>query len=214
MNTETIPVILTAGRATRAGSLAPDGCKALVRLEDRPIIEWQLACFTKEPVIVARSEHAEMLAGYGDVVVNDRCLGAGDALRSALAVLDDEPISVVYADTFFTDIPEGSDWVGIGQGWGGRAWDIVYSLHGVPRVSYMEAHDETTVCVGLYSFSDIKRLRDIVPYWAGYHTKAVPSEWGLSWVVNDYHGLRWEPIPTWQDVGSIADIQRWTNYAA
>lgn len=214
MRNETRPVILTAGRATRAGSLAPDGCKALVRLDDRPIIEWQLDCFTQEPVIVARSEHAEMLVGYGDVVVNDRCLGAGDALRSALKIIDDEPITVVYADTFFTDIPDGSDWVGIGTGWGGRAWDIVYDYDGDVRVSYTEATGETTVCVGLYSFADVKRLRDVVPYWAGYHSKAVPSEWGLSWVVNDYPGLRWEPVPSWIDCGSVDDIQRWRHYAA
>lgn len=217
MNTETRPVILTAGRATRAGTYAPDGCKALVPLGGRPIIEWQMRCFAQEPLIVARAAHAEMLVGYGDVVVNDDCLGPGDALRSALPLCDG-PITVVYADTFFTDVPEGSDWIGTAQGWGGRAWDVVHAAeeHGRyrPHVVYEEAHSEVTVCVGLYSFSNIAKLRDSANFWSGYHSRGMRREWGLSWIVNDLRDLRWEPIPSWRDVGSSADIQRWATDAA
>lgn len=211
MTSDTRPVILTAGRASRAGTHAPDGCKALVRLGGRPVIEWQLDCFNQEPLIVARSEHAEWLVGYGDVVVNDDCLGPGDALRSALTALDDEPITVVYADTFFTDLPAGSDWVGIGVGWGGRPWDVVQQ-NGV--VAYCDPAREATVCVGLYSFSDLRLLRDQVSYWAGWHSKPGPHEWGLSWVVSHYPVQRWEPIPSWVDVGDVAGIEGWAPHAA
>lgn len=205
------PVILTAGRAVRAGSYAPNGCKSLVPLDGRPIIEWQMACFDSEPLIVARSEHAHDLAAYGDVVTNDSCLGPGDALRSALRVLDDEPITVVYADSFFTDVPDGSDWVGTGIGWGGRPWDVIMP-NGV--VSYCDPQREALVCVGLYSFSNLARLREEVHYWSGYHAKPSPHEWGLSWVLGRYPTKRWEPVPSWVDIGDVAGIEGWSNRAA
>ena len=203
-------VILTAGKATRAGHYAPDGCKALVPLDGRPVLEWQLDVLGGDPLIVCRSEHAPLLEKYGEVVTNDACRGAGDALNSALRVVD-EPIVVAYADTYFDAIPDGTDWVGVSEAKGGRRWYVILDLHdGRSWVVYRDvpADQEVTVGVGLFAFSDVDRLRDITSKFGTEHLWR-GTEWGLDVVLNRYRCWTPVPIPSWRDVGDADAIERW-----
>lgn len=202
-------IILTAGRATRAGELAPDGCKALVEVGGNPMIKWQCdALADGDPIIVCRSEHVDMLKDYGQTVVNDRGRGAADALASALPLVDG-PVIVAYADTFFLgdDIPEGTDWVGVADADGGRRWDVVRDHY----VAYEHVAEGwvARVCVGLYAFSDPRRLGKIIEHLTLRHAVTQP-EMGLAPALNIYNPWREVHIPSWQDVGSVEAIKAWS----
>lgn len=200
------PVILTAGRATRAGKYAPDGCKALVLLDGRPVIEHQLDVLQADPVIVCRSEHAPMLRAYGEVITNDRGRGAGDALASALAVVD-EPVAVAYADTWFSALPDGEDWCGVGIGHGGRNWYVISPNH-TATYANVPADEVALVGVGLFHFADIDRLRRITNRF-GTEWRWRGEEWGLDVVLNTYETWRAVHVPSWRDVGSVEHIEAW-----
>ena len=201
---------MTAGRATRAGEYAPDGCKALVPLDGRPVIEWQLDVLDGEPIIVCRSEHAPLLSKYGQVVTNDACRGAGDALHSALGVVD-EPIVLAYADTFFDAIPDGTDWVGVSHARGGRRWYVILDLASGPWVVYQDvpADQIVKVGVGLFAFSDVDRLRSITGAF-GTEFRWRGQEWGLDVVLNRYRTYDTVDIPSWRDVGDVEAIENWS----
>lgn len=201
------PIILTAGRATRCGAHAPDSCKALVNLDGRPVIEWQLDAFSaSDPIIVCRSEHVTLLEQYGQTVVNDRCLGAADALASALPMAFGS-VTVAYADTFFTSVPLGSDWVGVSTGKGGRKWDVIRNRYVV--YEDVAVGDEAEVCVGLYSFSDPQRVHSIIKRLTLRHAVTQP-DMGLAPVLNVYSPWHTEHIGSWQDVGTSAAIEAWS----
>lgn len=198
-------IILTAGKATRCGAYAPDGCKALVELNGRPIIEWQIDVLGADPIIVCRGEHASLLARYGQVVTNDAGHGAADALATALAHVT-EDVVVAYADTFFTDLPAGTDWVGVAEAAGGRSWDVVRDHF----VAYEHVPDGwiAKVAVGLYAFSDPDRVAHIC------ERQVMRSMWsrrecGLGPVLNDYTLWREVPVPSWRDVGTVEAIEAW-----
>lgn len=204
------PVILTAGKATRAGQYAPNGCKALVSLDGKPVIEWQLdvlGSLDGEPIIVCRSEHEPLLRRYGRTVINDRGRGAGDALASALAVAA-EPIVVAYADTFFTELPDGTDWCGVALAHGGRSWYVVSPQHTVAYLN-VPADEVALVGVGLFAFSDIDRLQAITGRF-GTEWRWRGQEWGLDVVLNAYETWRAVAVPSWQDVGSSEAIEAWS----
>ena len=202
----TRPVILTAGKATRAGEYAPDGCKALVRLDGKPVIEWQLDVLGGDPIIVCRSEHAGMLNRYGQVVTNDAGLGAADALASAVSVTD-EPIVVAYADTFFDAIPDGTDWVGVSRAEGGRSWYVIRD--GYVAYEHVAAGWSAKVGVGLFAFGDTPRVRRILD---GVLRRAAmwQAEVGLDRLLNVYQPWREEHIASWRDVGSVETIEAWS----
>lgn len=202
----TRPVILTAGKATRAGEYAPDGCKALVPLDGKPVIEWQLDVLGGDPIIVCRSEHAASLNRYGQVVVNDAGRGAADALASAVEVTD-EPIVVAYADTFFDALPDGTDWVGVSQAEGGRSWYVLRD--GYVAYEHVAAGWTAKVGVGLFAFSDtprVKRILDVILRRAALGR----SEVGLDRLLNTYQPWREVEIPSWRDVGSVEAIEAWS----
>lgn len=205
----TRPVILTAGKATRAGSYAPNGCKALVELDGRPVIEHQLDVLNAlgEPIIVCRSEHANALAKYGEVAINDVGRGAGDALDTALQWVN-EPVVVAYADTWFDALPEGEDWIGVDVAPGGRAWYVVSPVH--HSVAYVTVPEDEValVGVGLFHFADIDRLRKITGKF-GTEWRWRGQEWGLDVVLNTYQTWRTVHIPSWRDVGSVEAIEAW-----
>lgn len=204
----TRPVVLTAGKASRAGHYAPAGCKALVSLDGRPVIEHQLDVLGADPVIVCRSEHAKALSVYGDVVVNDDGRGAGHALDSAMrSGLIDEPVYVAYADTYFSEVPAGEDWVGVEVAEGGRAWYVVGPHRTLTYVDVAE--DEVAlVGVGLFHFSDPDRLAAITGKF-GTEWRWRGQEWGLDVVCNTYKTWRPVRVPSWRDVGDEAAIERW-----
>lgn len=196
-------LLLTAGRASRLGDKAPHRCKALTPLAGRPIIEWQLDVLGSA-TIVCRTEHADLLRQYGPVVTDDEARGPGHSLGVGLRAVDDDPVLVVYADTFFDRIPEGSDWVGVGLGHAGRSWDRVWPGG---AVHYEFCTEPVVACVGLYAFSDTRWVRRKVDSLSGYfHSK---KEWGMPPVLNAYRNHRYEPIPGWQDIGDIPSLTQW-----
>lgn len=182
-------------------------------LDDRPIIEWQIAAMgLPDPIVVCRSEHAPMLIRYGEIVVNDDGRGAGDALGSAVhGPVGSDQIVVAYADTFFTGIPGGTDWVGVAEARGGRNWYVVSKTPGEEYVIHYEwvpSDEWTCVGVGLFGFSDPDRLRAITGKF-GTEWRWRGEEWGLDVVVNTYGPWRPEYIESWQDVGDVASIEAW-----
>ena len=196
-------LLLTAGLATRLGDRAPSRCKALTPLGGRPIIEWQLDVLG-DVTIVCRSEHADLLSKYGPVVTDDEARGPGHSLSVGLRHVPDEPTLVVYADTFFKQIPEGSDWIGVGLGEPGRAWDRMWPGG---AVSYQHCDEPVVACVGLYSFADTPRLKEKVDQLSGFFW--AKREWGLAPIVNAYKTVRFAPIPGWQDIGEIPSLDAW-----
>lgn len=207
----TRPIILTAGNATRAGDRAPHGCKALVPLQGVPIIEWQLAALKRagvleKPVIVCRSEHVELLDRYGFVVPNDEGNGAAGALHSAAAFID-QSVIVAYADTFFTDVPRETDWMGVAKAKGGRKWYVLHHDGDLDWLRYEDvpAGETVRVGVGLFHFYDHERLRRILDLVMDDSA----GEVGMDKVANGYLLLRPRLISTWQDVGDVAAIERW-----
>lgn len=204
----TRPVILTAGKATRAGHYAPAGCKALVVLAGRPVIEWQLDVLADlgEPVIVCRTEHAHLLSEYGEIVTNDDGRGAADALASALTCSFANGAVVAYADTWFDTLPDGEDWMGVWPADGGRSWYVV-NPHGTLTYRPVPAGETALVGIGLFHFADVDRLRTITDRF-GTEWRWHGTEWGLDVVANSY-GLTPVPVPSWRDVGDEASIERW-----
>lgn len=187
-------LITTAGGATRLGDLAPHGCKSLLPVGGKPMIEWQLDVLG-EATIVCRPEHASLLDGYGPVRVDGLDLGPA----SCLAFAPDGPVTVVYADTWFDSLPDGSDWVGVGSGGPGRAWDVI-DPDG--KVRYREPKDVATVAVGLYAFADGARAA------AAQRAENAAS---MAAVLNVYAPWRAVPIPSWRDVGDPDSWARWTR---
>ena len=191
-------VILSAGKASRLGELAPGGCKALTVVRGRPIIEWQLDVLG-EATIVCRSEHVELLGEYGPTVVNDHGRGSADALRSFLSTPREGPVTVVYADSFFRGLPAGEDWVGVADVNGGRSWDLVYK-DGSVAYNHLPEGSSGRACVGVYRFSDSYQLALTVSFLTALLFFS-DRELGMAPVVNNTPGLRFVDIPSWRDVG-------------
>lgn len=193
-------IILTAGLATRLGPLAPHGCKALVPVAGRPIIEWQLDVLG-DARIVCRSEHAPLLAKYGPTVTDDRAAGPLSALVAGLKQPVEGPVTVVYADTWFSALPFGDAWVGVQRALCDRWWDV-YD----PPVIYREPrpNEWATVCVGVYRFPDGWALATKAHWMLGCCWQQT-MDWnrnkpGLSGLVNQFQ-LPPAVVDSWLDVG-------------
>lgn len=203
-------IILTAGNATRAGDLAPHGCKSLVELAGIPVVEWQAAALRRagygDPLLVCRPEHKEHLVRFGPTFGWGHGGGPAMALSMALGVIDG-PVLVAYADTFFTDVPRETDWVGVAPApVGGRRWYALDYTDGRPFLEYRPCDEGDLVGVGLFQFSNLTRLHlatiDAVDRNLG-------GETGMDSVVNAYGD--WHPvmIGSWQDVGDGPAIESW-----
>jgi hypothetical protein len=197
--TEITNLICTAGKATRLGKLA-----------GRPIIEWQLDVLGSATIICS-PEHEPALRKYGPCVTGVWS-GVGASIADALHVVPDGPFTVVYGDTLFDTLPEGSDWIGVSEAKGGRSWDVVTRRAMVDEfcVSYDHVPPEVTktVCVGLYSLADIQRARRCFDFFTGQHAIS-GRPWGMGPVLNHYRSFRLEDIPSWRDVGDVASVERW-----
>lgn len=200
-------IICTGGYATRLGPLAPGGCKALTMVKGRPVLEWQLDVLG-DAVIICRPDHQELLSGYG------RCKtgmwsGVGPSIADTLHELADEPVTIIYGDTLLSEVPAGSDWVGVSDAPGGRSWDVVHPspMVGVNQVYYDFVPETRTarVCVGVYSFADTPRVRGIFDFLQGMYA-AEGRGWGMGRVLNHYRTLDWVDIPSWRDVGSVEAV--------
>lgn len=186
-------IILTAGATSRMGDLAPDGCKALVSLHGRPVIEYQLEQLG-EATIVCLTKHAPLLEQYGRLVTDDSLEGPAHALLRGLHFTEG-PVTVAYADTFWDEeLPDFDYWCGIAfvpPSLPSRLWDVVQK----GRVyTAQEPYQNSPVCIGLYRFPDAHELRRHL--LLRHHDGA-----GLAHSVNQME-LPFIEIPTWLDTGT------------
>lgn len=193
-------LINTGGKATRLDGIAPYGCKALTPINGRPIIEWQLDVLG-EATIVCRSFHLAHLKKYGPCFADDAGVGPAGALLAA--PLSDEPVTVVYADSYFEALPDGDAWVGVNPVEGGRWWDLVYS-DGHCDYAPLPAGMTGRACVGLYRFPDGRRLESK----ARAVLAGACGPVGMAPIVNNWPGLSVVEIPSWRDVGDPQALDR------
>lgn len=194
-------IVLSAGEASRLGGV----CKALVDVKGVRAIDRQARKLANKPFVVVRSEHAAAIseAGYRPVICDDLG-GPVRALKAAIGyVYRKDPVTVLFADTMFESLPEGSNWVGYSYAYGGREWDTVHLYaNGVfsARAWFPQA-DYRAVAVGAYSFSDVEAVKRAL--------LQVPDDGPFAWFLNAYpHPLNGERIHGWQDVGDPDAIAR------
>lgn len=198
-------ILLSAGKASRLGGLAPDGCKALVKVAGTTMLDHWAGVFDDDLLVVVRSEHVPAMTGRGiDFVTCDSGGGPAVALRTGLALaVEDQPVTVIYADTWVPAwaVPVGDDWCAVAAAGGGRRWDTL--VEGQLAYEWVDTDEVALVAVGLYRFSDPDRLAKCL-------AAAIDDtdETGLAPVVNLY-GSPMVPVVGWQDVGDPEAIDRW-----
>lgn len=196
-------LMLSAGEATRLGDLAPGGCKAMTVVGGRTMIDWWTELAGETPTVVCRSSHLAVIDDTVPTVVCDDGGGAARALNAGLtACKPDEPVTVVYADTFVSVVPNGSEWCAVDAAQGGRAWDIVED--GLVYYGDLPPEEMALVCVGLYRFAETDRLDVAVTHALAQ----ADGEVGMADVVN-FYGLPFVPVAGWQDVGDPEALARW-----
>lgn len=195
-------IINAAGRASRLAGYAPYGCKALLEVGGTPMIEWQLDV-VGSATIVCRPEHADLLRRYGPVAVDANDLGPASCLTAVPESVTAGPVTVVYADSWFSSLPAGSDWVGVAEvADRARSWDVVDDDG---WVSYRDPKGPARVCVGVYSFSNGDLIRALV---ASSGARPV----GMADVLAPYqatHPVEFVEMADWQDVGDPAAWASW-----
>lgn len=192
-------VLLSAGKASRLGDLAPTGCKALLEVRGKTMLDWWRDFFP-ELVIVCRSEHEPLLPTSVDRVICDDGGGPAVALAAALPLCDIEPTTVIYADTWVAEIPKGDEWCGVGAATGPRVWDVVEG--GLVASREVGIDEAALVACGLYRFAEKWRLELAL----SHELIDAEGEVGLADVVNDL-GLPMVPVFGWRDVGEPTGLE-------
>lgn len=198
-------LLLSAGEATRLGDLAPGGCKAAARVNDRQMIDWTWEALGR-PTVVCRSKHLGAISKAIDTVVVDEGGGPAFALDRALQkVQPTGPVTVVYADTWVPEwgVPTDPEFCGVAAARGGRKWDVVED--GLVAYRHVAEGEAALVCIGLYRFADPQHLAVAVK---DALVNAPSGEVGMGDVVNTY-GLPFAPVLGWQDVGDLLAVSRW-----
>lgn len=197
-------LLLSAGRASRLGDMAPGGCKAMTVVGGRTMIDWWGDLLGGRPTVVCRSEHLPVVPDDVDTVICDEGGGPAVALASALPACDlAEPITVGFADTWLQRLPEGPAWCAVAAADPGRAWDVVDD--GI--VWYGDPGETSLVCVGAYRFAEHHRLAQACAVAIG-DAYVRRGEAPMGAVVNAY-GLPFVSVPCWQDVGDPGALDRW-----
>lgn len=168
----------------------------------RPMLDWWGDLLGGRPTVVCRSEHLPVLSDDVDTVICDRGGGPATALDAALdRCAGDEPVTVAFADTWLSTLPEGSEWCAVAAADPGRAWDVVED--GI--VWYGDPGETALVCVGAYRFAEPERLALAVDRAI---TTRRDTEVSMGHVVNAYR-LPFVPASCWQDVGDPGALDRW-----
>lgn len=153
-------------------------------------------------IVVARTEHAGLLPDDVARVYCDDGGGPARAVATALDRCDQGPITVIYADTWCPEVPEGPEWCAVAAASGGRKWDVVED--GVLAYRGVAEDEVALVAVGMYRFAEKWRLA-----LALSHELIIGhGEVGLADVVNDLD-LPLVPVVGWRDVGDPDSLQRW-----
>ena len=198
-------VLLSAGRASRLGDRAPGGCKALLDVGGRTMLDWWTDLAPDGLVVVVRSEHVDLLPDGVSRVVCDQGGGPAQALAAALVACDgDSPVTVAYADTWLPGLPPGDEWCAVAAAKGGRRWDV--AEEGLLAYRDVDLGEVALVAVGAYRFGARWRLELALDFEL---RQAPPdAEVGLAEVVNDL-GLPFVPVLGWQDVGDETALASW-----
>lgn len=194
-------VLLSAGKATRLGLRAPAGCKALLNVGGRTMLDWWRD-FYPDLLLVCRTEHATLVPEGVQTVICDEGGGPARALAEALPYCDEGPIIVMYADTWVQEIPQGVEWCGVAAAKGGRNWDVFEA--GLCAYRAVPEDEVAVVSVGLYKFAEKWRLALALTHELLHGGDDV----GLADVVNDLD-LPLEPVVGWRDVGDEQALKRW-----
>jgi hypothetical protein len=183
-------IILTAGRNERGGGV----CKALMPVGGKLAIEHQMEILGSA-AIVCQSQHAALLRNYGRVVIDNTFSGPAGALYAALAEEPpDDPITVIFADTLFQSLPDGTAWCGVWHTEERRVFDTVV-CGSVVRKQPNGYGD--LVCVGAYRFPDPWQLVRQVAWLVGRLRYAE-----MPGLVNSCN-LPFVKMPSWRDTGSL-----------
>lgn len=197
-------LLLSAGKAERLGGLAPGGCKAMVEVGGRSMLDWWRDAFPRL-IVACRSEHNDVLPNDVPRVICNEGGGPARALRKAMDACDQGPITVIYADTWVPVVPRGPSWCAVAPADGGRKWYVAED--GLLNYRYVDEGVTEIVGVGLFRFPEKWRLT-----LALEHELAVTPEGqdcGLDVVSNDL-GLEFEPVLGWQDVGDPQALEAWS----
>lgn len=201
-------LLLSAGQATRLGDAAPGGCKALVDVGGRTMLDWWQEI---DPglTLVCRPEHAHMVLSKASDVVLSNGGGSAVAVQDALQYGLDSPVTVAFADTWVPAhaVPAGVDWCGVAAAPGGRRWDVLEG--GLLAYVDLDPGASALVAIGLYRFADVERLVKVVDS-AVTRAQRQGVEAGMADVVNLY-GCSFKPVWGWQDVGDMAALAAWKD---
>lgn len=189
--------ILSAGKATRMGGLAPHGVKSLCSLGGRTLFDIQSEALRDqgwEPVLFTSVELPDLPHH-----VLPQHSGPGEALYHALRYADG-PTLVVYADTLWTGIlPNPGEWVGVADPPNlGRNWDVA-----AERFEYRFAREGEKVCVGLYCFTSPDEVRDACLR----ARRERDGEIGMADVLNLLPPPERHLIDGWTDVGDALSLR-------
>lgn len=182
-------VILSAGRATRMRHAAPQGCKVLTEVDGATVLERQLDILhdlgVEDVTVVCRTPHLPLLDHYlVNLVAHDALDGPVGAVRAAKPQGD---TLIVYGDTLWTGLPEGSEWIGVAEGQPGRKWDVVDP----GGITYRHLYTPAWVCVGLYRLAQAQRLEG----------PTMPA------ALRAYDRLPYAEVSGWHDVGDEASAR-------
>lgn len=214
-------MIVAGGEATRLGPLAAQMNKALVSVQQRPMIAHLMARAVesnvdKVTIVVSpdsQGQVTKVLNRMGTelpwtITVQPSARGPVDAIQYGLAVLDrgkmgdDDQVIITFADSYFDSMPPGTDepnWVGVRSVKpGDRSWcyldDLDTQWHdGIPAL-------RTTAFIGVLQAS-VSSLRKVVSHVIYKHGNNV----GMAPVLTELD-VREVVFPSWQDVGDIAAL--------
>jgi hypothetical protein len=214
-------MIVAGGEATRLGPLAAQMNKALVSVQQRPMIAHLMARATEANVdrvtIVtspeSQSQVSKVLNRMGAelpwiITVQPSARGPVDAIQYGLAVLDrgkmgdDDQVIITFADSYFDKMPAGTEepnWVGAHTvSSGDRSWCYLDEfthrwVDGIPTL-------RTTAFIGVLQAS-VKALRSVVSRTIYKHGNNA----GMAPVINELD-VREVLFPHWHDVGDIAAL--------
>ena len=100
-------IILAAGRGSRMGNLTEDIPKCLVKLNEKPLIEWQIEALKKagiEEIGIVTGYKRELLCGYGLKEFHNTLWASTQmvsSLECAREWLNTTPCIVSYSDIFY-----------------------------------------------------------------------------------------------------------------
>lgn len=214
-------MILAGGQGTRLGPLTATHSKALVSVQQRPMLVHHITAFPEaEHIVIVTneathrqvSELVKLAFCHGNKGVNIKVVsqlaaaGPVDAIGVGLEFCEEGSVTVVFADTFLEDwdeFPAISDQVACTPGPGGRSF-CWYDFAGSEWKDTVAGRG-AGVFIGLLNADDVDELRSVTHQTlreTGRDVVEVP----MSELLN-----RWQPpihwVKGWHDTGDVKALQ-------